>query len=1527
MEISEEAEVGGGCRDTLLHPNDFTEDGQRALKIAPGEGKHPLALFLDKDCEEKSFPTIFCGERRVDNNKRAKSITYSKICKQELRNQDRRVAHSIANIFFKLKKLQMLQIRDLATTALRKVKGKQPGYTAGQLAKEGAMESLLRQDEGYRVLKTLRSSPPYWQAKQKDLFAMLRQLGRPAFFATFSAAETRWPDLLRVLYQTEHGTELSDDDLMNLTWQEKSKLIQQDPVTCSRHFDYRIQILFRKVLLGELEPLGHVVDYFYRVEYQQRGSPHIHCLLWVENSPEADADNDEDVVAFVDKYLTCERHTEGELKEVSSLHEHKHSKSCKKGGKHKCRFGFPLAPMPQTMLLRPLSEDEEKKHPSRTTYLKNIKDGLKDLQPGEDISFEVFLARIGLTLDQYIIGLRDDLSSSKIFLERKPAESRMNTRNDALAQIWMANTDVQFVMDEYACGAYIITYISKGHRGMSDLLRDASDEAKRGNRGVQQQVRHIANKFLNHCEVSAQEAVYLLLQLPMCRATRDVIFINTSPPCDRVSLLKNATMLEMMNEDDTDITCTSLIDRYSDRPKELESVCLAEFATLFQVKRASTSTRRTTKKTEFQPEGEYEEENVDDIWDYSAVSGEVYKLGDGKILYRRTKPKVFRCVRFSAENEPEKHFRERLMLYLPWRDEEKDIIGGCETYFERYREMKKTVDEVESHFAPNGAAVDAAMERVEREGEQEDAWDEVAPAAQDLESRQEQFNKDSTDPAFRPQSDLHKNYDIGKEMGMRTADSDNITTESLVNRVSDEEYEQLVCSLNTKQQQFFLHVLHWIKTKCSTKPSESEPFHCFLSGGAGVGKSQCIRAIYHALVRYLSSRPGDNPDSVRVLLTAPTGKAAYNIRGVTLHTAFCIPANQSLKDYKNLDASRLNTLQRSFSGLSVLIIDEISMVGADMFNFVHQRLQQIMGTGNKRIFGGVSVLAVGDLFQLQPVMDRWVFQSSNTVYGGLALRLWQEFFTLFELTEIMRQKEDAQFAQLLNRVREGRHTEEDVRVIKSRVSRPPTNTTDPAIDNGQASNSDSVLHLFCKRKLVEAHNTKQLESLQTAAITITATDTVMGEVSAPLKEELLQKVRGLEVTQTQSLATQLLLKVDSRVMLVHNVDIADGLTNGAPGTLRQMGHRGDEDPSHVYVIWIQFDDHSVGQKTRQENRQLYTVKINSLWTPVFKAAKQFVIGRHKHISILRRQFPVAACAAITIHKSQGSTLEKVAVSFEGSTGAHLVYVALSRAKTLEGLRLLDFDAKKIKVSPDVRMEMERLREQPFHFCVPDLHQLGRGCFTAAFHNSRSLHKHVRHLRCERNLLQADVLFISETWQDNKDNIDHYSVPGFSVLVTSPAPSKDHRPHAGTMVYVRDELPPISCTSSSRQSGIDITVVDASSSIPGLGLVGVYSPPRVSTTTLCAALSATVEQVLSTHQYVVVGGDLNCDVTEKLPAPLASLCTRFTLQQMVKEPTSDHLSTLDLLFTNLPMELFTSGVLESWYSDHKPVFVAVRKLQE
>ena len=98
--------------------------------------------------------------------------------------------------------------------------------------------------------------------------------------------------------------------------------------------------------------------------------------------------------------------------------------------------------------------------------------------------------------------------------------------------------DIQFVLEPYACAVYILFYITKGQRGTNKLLEKASQEANAGNKDIVNRVRHIGNKFPNAVEISAQEAVYLVLQMPLRRSLREIQFINTSNPDERTFLLK-----------------------------------------------------------------------------------------------------------------------------------------------------------------------------------------------------------------------------------------------------------------------------------------------------------------------------------------------------------------------------------------------------------------------------------------------------------------------------------------------------------------------------------------------------------------------------------------------------------------------------------------------------------------------------------------------------------------------------------------------------------------------------------------------------------------------------------------------------------------------------------------------------------------------------------------------------------------------------------------------------------------------------
>ena len=113
-EWCETTEQPSGVMNTLVQEPDITQDGDRIISFAPGEGNRPLGIFMDKDSENLSFPTIYCGKRQADNSERLAPVHYSTMCKWELRSKDRRVAQSVPNIFYKLKKLQIRQVQGSA---------------------------------------------------------------------------------------------------------------------------------------------------------------------------------------------------------------------------------------------------------------------------------------------------------------------------------------------------------------------------------------------------------------------------------------------------------------------------------------------------------------------------------------------------------------------------------------------------------------------------------------------------------------------------------------------------------------------------------------------------------------------------------------------------------------------------------------------------------------------------------------------------------------------------------------------------------------------------------------------------------------------------------------------------------------------------------------------------------------------------------------------------------------------------------------------------------------------------------------------------------------------------------------------------------------------------------------------------------------------------------------------------------------------------------------------------------------------
>ena len=222
-------------------------------------------------------------------------------------------------------------------------------FTASQARDQTVLSQFIRKDKAYCFMKNIRGSPPYYQRTFYDLLAMIRQLGTPTWFFTLSAADLKWPD---ITIAKQYGVHYTDDEVSALSFWEKSNWLKRNPVTAARHFHYRVNMFFQDFLKSTAQPLGEVVDYAIRIEFQARGSPHAHCIIWVKDAPKYGVDHDSVVCDFIDQYVSCSIPNENsKLKElVLLLQQHKHSSYCRRN--KVCRFNFPKFPSPKTLITK-----------------------------------------------------------------------------------------------------------------------------------------------------------------------------------------------------------------------------------------------------------------------------------------------------------------------------------------------------------------------------------------------------------------------------------------------------------------------------------------------------------------------------------------------------------------------------------------------------------------------------------------------------------------------------------------------------------------------------------------------------------------------------------------------------------------------------------------------------------------------------------------------------------------------------------------------------------------------------------------------------------------------------------------------------------------------------------------------------------------------------------------------------------------------------------------------------------------------
>ena len=1067
-----------------------------------------------------------------------------------------------------------------------------------------------------RYVGNITGTNAYWGKVKEDLKSVILHVGPPTFFFTFSSADMHWPELHSLF--TSPDTEIDP--------QKNRQNLIDNPHLVDWFFTKRLENFVKSWLYDTLQATWH----WYRYEYQsRRGSIHCHGVSKLKNDP--------NLCHLAEKAL------EGYLaeKELIDCPDSKNKaellrkiENGKEASKTICQYADWLL-----STVNPLSPEENfwekpRPHPCQRKYedIDDMNTDYVDLlntcqrhtrcstqyclkqksnQSEQTCRFKFpFQLCSSTKLEFEQINTKEKTVKYRVKLVTRRNDPRLNNHQRLQLQGWRGNCDIQIIIDMHACVEYITKYAAKCEP-KSPVLKQVLNSVMHNPNMTStpnKLIKKIMMKSLGERDFSAQETMHHLMSLKLYSCSFNVLPVSL----DGSRRLRNSLA-------DTDsITDNSPLDVYANR---------GQFCNGSQTIMDMNFVDFTTK----------------------------YKLTKNKLVRQPDNyvPRIFPTYSSNPEsaNFP-LYCKYQLLRYKPWVLTQSNAWNNIEpsddVFISAWKEFLQTP--LAQSSVPNWLN---KLADVENQHENSLNEGHVPVDNTDDTDREEWMILNDLTVAFHRNShallsnfNWHQNnskytlQQIGEMPSWISTKKENFMSQIHPQIEQIEIDKNLVSAMQARAYE--------IVREHNEHPSPKSPLHLIIIGVGGTGKSFLI----HSLRQYLKEKCS---------VTAPTGKASYNVKGVTIHSLLKLPVGP--KGHCDLKGQTLSTLQEQLKNVDYIIIDEYSMLGQITFGWIDKRLRQITGKSDT-VCGGKSVILIGDQGQLSPVGDKPLYHSKPTNDIGLQGQFnYFLFNTVVKLTVNHRvagqNKDQVRFRELLDRLRTGDSTNKDWKLL---LTRQPGN-----IKNLQEF--EDAVRLFFNNEDVANFNFKKLKQLGHP----------IAQVDARHSSKLARKLSSDEFS---GLEPTIFLAKDATVMLTMNLWSTVGLCNGANGKIVDLIYDNDHCPPNLPIaVIVEFDDYSGPSfiESMPNCLPICPVTVSVFYSGSF----------HE-----RQQLPLRLSWAMTIHKSQGLTLSKVWIDLGKSEKvAGISYVAISRARNLDSCVIEPMSFERLTSIKNSRNFSYRLEEE------------------------------------------------------------------------------------------------------------------------------------------------------------------------------------------------------------------------------------------